>query len=143
MELFQEQKEKIKELAKEFNLNLLLIFGSQAANQTLPESDVDFAFLAKKDLSFKDEILLNTKLSALFEDKKIIDLVNLRKANPLLKQEVTKNCLLLYGKEEDFFELKAAIFKDYVDHLSLLELEDFLIKKRQKLLANSIYGHGK
>lgn len=138
--LTQKQKEKIKELAKEFDLKLVLLFGSQVLEKTHSESDVDFAVLPEKNLSFEEEILLNTKLSGLFQDEKIIDLVNLKKANPLLKQEIAKNCLLLYGKEEDFFDFKAAAFKDYINHLPLLELEDFLIKKRQKVFAESLYG---
>lgn len=133
-------KNKIEEIAKEFNLKLILLFGSQVNRQTHPETDVDLAFLPENDFSFDDEIMLNSKLSGLFRDKKIIDSVNLKKANPFLKQEIAKNPLLLYGKEEDLFEFKAQAFRSYVDHLSLLSLEDFLIKKRQKLLAKSIYG---
>lgn len=140
MELTQKQKERIKELAKEFNLKLVLLFGSVASRETHQESDVDFAVLPENNLSFDEEILLNTKLSGLFGDKKIIDLVNLKKVNPLLKYEIAKNCLLVYGKEETLFEFKAQAFRDYINHLPLLELEDFLIKKRQKLFAQSLYG---
>ena len=142
MEFSQAQKNKIKELAKQFKLKLVLLFGSGVSKEMGQESDVDFAVLGEKDLSFEEKIILNTKLSGLFRDEKIIDLVDLKKANPLLKQEVAKNCILLYGKEEDFFEFTAQAFKEYIDHLPLLELEDFLIKKRQKLFTESIARYG-
>lgn len=130
---------KLVEIAKEFNLKLILLFGSRVLGQTHKESDVDLAFLPEKDLSFEDEISLNTKFCDLFKTDRV-DTVNLRKANPLLRHEVSKNCQLLYGKKEILFEFKAFAFSDYIFHQPLFELEDFLIKKRQKLLAKSIHG---
>jgi predicted nucleotidyltransferase len=134
------QKEGIKELAKEFNLKLVLLFGSQSSSKTHKESDIDFAVLPEKGLTFEQEISLNTKLSGLFGDAKIIDLINLRKVNPLLRYEIAKNSLLIYGKEKEFLGFKALAFRSYIEHLPLLALENLLIKKRQRLFAESIYG---
>lgn len=132
-------KERIVKVAKKFNLKLILLFGSQAERKTHKESDVDLAFLAEKKLSFEQEILLNTAFCNIFGTDRV-DTVNLRTANPLLKHEIAKNYQLLYGTKEDLFEFKALAFKVYINHLPLLELEDFLTEKRQKLFAQSIHG---
>jgi len=131
-------REKLLEIIKKYDLKLLLLFGSQANGQIHKESDVDLAFLSEKKLSFKDEILLNTEFCNIFRTNRV-DTVDLKKADPLLKHEIAKNYQLLYGTKEDLFEFKALAFKNYINHLPLLELEDFLTEKRQKLFAESIY----
>lgn len=140
VEITSAQKQKINELAKEFNLKLILLFGSRLSEKKFlhRESDFDIAYLSEGNLDLMAEGKLICDLMSIFKSDKI-DLENLKKADPLLRHEVAKNCLLLYGKKEDFFEFKARAFKDYINHLPLLELEDFLIKRRQKLFAQTIY----
>lgn len=130
MELTQKQKERIKELAKEFNLKLVLLFGSVASRETHQESDVDFAVLPEKDLSFEEEIMLNTKLSGLFQDKKIIDLVNLRRAHPLLLKQVLDNHQILYQKEPLVFpNFEVQVLQKYREAEPLFRIRKEKIKK--------------
>lgn len=133
------KKSLLKKIAQKYSLELILLFGSRVSKKIHQESDFDVAYLSKRELSGKEEIELDCDLMEVFESEKV-DLVNLRKVDPLLRYEIAENCQLLYGKEEDLLEFKAFAFRDYINHLPLLELEDFLIKKRQKLLKKLIYG---
>ena len=139
MEITEEQKRKVEEIAQKYSLELILLFGSQATGKARPESDFDVAFLSEKKLSFEEELQLDVDFMPIFHSDKI-DLVNLRNANPLLLHEVVRDARLVYGDEGKFFEFQAYVFKNYIDHQSLFELEGFLVKKRQQLLADSMYA---
>lgn len=134
------QKQKIRDLAKRYNLKLILLFGSRIKKKFLHlESDFDIAYLGKRDLTGEEEINLNCDLVDIFNSDKI-DLVDLKKANPFLRYEVAKNSDLLYGNEIEYLEFKAFAFRDYINHRPLFDLRDFLIERRHKLLKESIYG---
>lgn len=131
---------RIKKLAKKYDLKLLLLFGSQLRYKKFlhPESDVDIAYISQRELSGEEIINFNCDLIDTFNYNKI-DIVDLKKAPPFLCFEISKNSKLLFGKKMDYLEFKAVAFKKYIDTHSLFELEDFLIKKRQKSLGNFIY----
>jgi len=138
MELNLSQKRQIKRIAEKYQLRMMLLFGSQVKRTHLhQESDFDIAYLSKKDLSGKEIIGLNCDLIDVFHNDRV-DLVNLRKVNPLLRYEIAKNSQLLFGKEMDYLEFKAFAFKDYINHQPLFELRDFLMKKRHKSLGKFI-----
>lgn len=135
------RKSLIKKIARKYNLELILLFGSQVRYKKYlhQESDFDVAYLSSRDLDLTEEAQLIVDLAPVFKSENI-DLTNLKNVNPLLRYEISRNCVSLYGTEENLFNLKALAFKDYINHLPLLDLEDFLIKKRQKLFAQSLYG---
>lgn len=133
------EKSLLKKIAQKYSLELLLLFGSQISKRIHKESDYDIAYLSKKDLDIKEEINLNYDLIDIFNSDRV-DLVNLKKANPLLSFEIAKQCQLIFGEKKIFSEFKALAFKKYIDHLPILDLEKTLIKKRQELLKESIYG---
>jgi len=142
MELNTFQKRKLKEIAERYRLALMILFGSQVKKQPYQlyqESDFDVAYLSKKDLSGKEIIDLDCDLIDVFNSDRV-DLTDLRNANPFLRYEIAKNSQLLYGKEMDYLDFKAFAFKDYINHRSLFELRDFLMKKRHRLLGKFIYG---
>ena len=93
---------KIKELADKYNLNLVLLFGSQVTGKTHSESDFDVAYMSNKKLSFNDEVKLNTNLTEIFENDQV-SLVNLKTASPLLTKLITDNCIVLYEREKYVF----------------------------------------
>lgn len=134
-------QQKIKEIAKKYNLNLVLLFGSQVKNKKYlhRESDFDIAYLSRRELTGKEIIDLNCDFIDFFHCDRI-DLVDLKKDNPLLKYEIAQNSKLLYGEEMDYLEFKATAFKSYIDHQPLFKLEDILIRKRHEFLKESIYG---
>lgn len=134
-------KKKINKIAKKYALDLVLLFGSQTKNKKRlhRESDFDVAYLSKRDLPGKEIIDLNCDLIDIFGNDRV-DLVNLRRIDPLLRYEIAQNSQLLYGGEMDYLEFKAFAFRDYIAHQNLFDLRELLIKKRQRLLKQSIYG---
>jgi len=66
-------KEKIKEIAKKYDLDLVLLFGSQVKDKKYlhQESDFDIAYLSKKDLNLMEEAQLICDLMPIFKSEKI------------------------------------------------------------------------
>ncbi len=136
----EREKEQLNKLAKKYDLKLLLVFGSQADKKNLhQESDFDIAYLSKRELGGKELIDLNCSLADIFDNDKI-DMVNLKKADPLLRYKIAERNKLLFGNKLDYLEFKATAFRIYIDSEPLFDLEDILIKRKQKLLKQSIYG---
>lgn len=135
-------KEKIKALALENNVKFVVLFGSFASDKEKKESDIDVAlYLNGNQLVFKNFPAYSQILSGLIKifsasDKKIVDIVDLKTANILLRYEITSKGKLLYGDEIDYEDYKSFAFRDYIDARRLFEVEDSLIKKRQKLIAD-------
>lgn len=133
-------KNKIKEIAKKYNLEMVLLFGSQCDKKFIhDENDFDIGFLGKKDLTGKEQVSLNCDLMVFFNSNKI-DLTDLKTVNPFLRQEIAQNSQLLYGNQMDYLKFRAFAFRDYIIHQKLFDLGDILIKKRQQLLKEKIYG---
>ncbi|PIV46957.1 hypothetical protein COS21_02590 [bacterium (Candidatus Gribaldobacteria) CG02_land_8_20_14_3_00_41_15] len=132
-------KGKIKEIAQKYNLEMVLLFGSQVNGRTKPDSDIDIAYSAQKLLSTDEKIGLNNELCDLFH-KDIVDQVDIRNANPLLLHEISTNSQLLFGKEIDYIKFRTRAFRVFIDSESLFKLKESLIKKRQKFLSEMIYA---
>ena len=93
-----EIKKKIALLAKNYNLSLVVLFGSQASGKTHKESDVDVAYLSLAKLSFDDEARLNADLTEVFRND-AVSLVNFKTAPPLLLKQIVTNAQVLYERE--------------------------------------------
>lgn len=132
-------KEKIKKIALKYNLEMVLLFGSQVNGRAKLDSDVDIAYSVQKPLSAGERIGLNNDLGNLFH-KDNVDQIDIRSANPLLLHEISTNSKLIFGKEIDYLEFKAFAFRNYIDSQSLFNLEELLIKKRHKEFGRLIYG---
>ena len=116
-------------IAQKYSLELLLLFGSRAGGQSYKGSDFDVAYLSRKDLGLKTEANLILDLGPLLKSEDI-DLVNLKKAPPLLFYAVFNNCKVLFEKDPLlFFNMKAYAFKKYVESKPLYEEK---IRKLQK-----------
>lgn len=116
-----ENKKLIEEIAKKYSLDLLLLFGSRASGKTYKGSDFDLAYLSKANLTLEEEAELILALILLFKSEDI-DLINLKKASPLLFYAIFKNCRLLYEKRPLIFaSLRAYAFKKYIETKPLYE----------------------
>ena len=81
---------KIEDIAKKYNINFLVYFGSYNTPYFNKESDIDIAFLAEKPLSYEKSMELLEELIH-YHKKCEIDLVDLNRAEPLIKYEIAKN----------------------------------------------------
>lgn len=138
MKISSQQKNKISQITQKYNLEMILLFGSQVNGQTNFDSDFDIAYLPKKKLGGKQKINLNCDFIDVFHNDKI-DMVNVQGANPLLKYEISQNSQLLFGDEIDYLNFKGRAYRQYIDAQPLFELQHILVKKRHELLRKSIY----
>jgi len=96
---FDEIRERMKPLLEDEGLKLVLLFGSAASGRTHKRSDIDLAFLYDKPVDIL--LLTNRIISILRSDT--IDVVDLRRASPLLKFAIARDSALLYENGKGVF----------------------------------------
>lgn len=103
-------------LAKKYNLDLIILFGSHASGKVKPDSDVDIAFKGNEPLSFDDEQDLFGELVKLFE-RDDIDMVNLNTHSDiiLLYEIFTAGKVLFQINDWSFSHLRMRSWFDFQD----------------------------
>jgi len=137
--LAQEQKLKIDQLAHVEGVRFVVLHGSQSDGTAGAKSDFDVAILLRAG-NITDSLsrygnLLAGMSDILGADDDTIDFTDLRQANILLKYEVVRKGVLLYGDPYQYELFKLDSIRDYQDAGDLRNLEQILIAKRQILLA--------
>lgn len=115
-------REKIEEIAKKHNLELLLFFGSRAKGTVHKFSDYDFGYVSATSFDYVKKGELEMDLEKL-AGSKFIEAVDLKKSGPFLLKEVVKNNQVLFAKEyayEDFF---SNAVRNYLGAGRLFELQ--------------------
>jgi predicted nucleotidyltransferase len=111
-------------------------FGSTARGTEHAESDVDLAVRAKHGaLGFPELIDLTEQLAPLFGGRKV-DLVDLRRADPLLLRQIFKVASPLYQEARAFEEARLYAFHRYQDYKPYLELERRAVRRALGLHAD-------
>jgi predicted nucleotidyltransferase len=127
-----EIKAKLTPLFKEEALQILLLFGSRSSGQVHPGSDIDLGFLYDEPV---DLLELTNKVTGLLHTDRV-DVVDLRRATPLLCFSAARQGKLLYercpGLFNSFFSLS---FRRYVDTKKLRDA-------RQRAIDNFIEARG-
>lgn len=108
----EEIRNKLNPLFKDKGLQLVLLFGSAVTGKMHKQSDIDLAFLFDKPV---DILTLTNKVIRLLNTDNI-DVIDLRRASPLLKFSIVKNGRLIYEKEQGIFnEFYSLAFRRYID----------------------------
>lgn len=103
---------------KEQGTELVLLFGSAVSGTTHKRSDIDLAFLFDRPA---DILALTNKVIHLLRTSNV-DVVDLRRAPPLLRYVVAKNGRVLYERKEGLFNAFYSLaFRMYVDSRKLRE----------------------
>jgi predicted nucleotidyltransferase len=119
---------KFEDIANKYQLVLILMFGSRAAGQVHPESDVDIAVYGKEILSETAKIQLIYEFSDVFHTD-TIDLVDLRTTSAFLKKEIFKNYRILLQRDPMLlYQLELANMHE----LKELEILDQIRRERLK-----------
>lgn len=140
MQITNEQKQKIEKIGEDFNLKLLLLYGSCAKDAQRKGSDLDIAFLSNISVDFDTYFKLYSSLEGIFGDKdRDLDIVDIRKKDPLFLYQIAKNSQLLHGNRIDYSEFLAFAFRNYTDSKDLRDLEKTLVVRYQKHL-NALYA---
>lgn len=129
----QSVSKEIKRVAQGYRLKLVILYGSHARGTAKETSDVDIAILGESPLDLDAVLDITNELSSIFESDDV-DVKSLHHTNPFFRYQVTKDGVLLFGKEHDFISFKAYAFRDYVDSQSLLRLKEKLVRERVKNL---------
>ena len=129
MEGLKNLKPEIEKLAKEHNLSLVLLYGSQAKGNMRTDSDIDIAALGIKPISTDDLIALSNDFAQIFKVY-AIDVKSLHNTDALFRYQVMQNSVLLYGRNYDYLTFKSYAFRSYHDSKDLFRLKEVLIKKR-------------
>lgn len=127
-------QKQLDNLAEEYGLNFLVLFGSRAVGSNREDSDFDIAYSGKRKLSYSEETFLMEKLAHLLEtspDK--IDPVNTADAGPLLAKQIALEAEMLSEPKENSFDLfQMYAFSRYFDAEFLLNLQKENAEKRIK-----------
>lgn len=130
MDLSQPQKQNIERIAKEYQLKLVLLFGSQVGKTTHSESDIDVAYLSRSPLNFEKEYHLNYEFTNIFQ-KDRVDTVDITKAPSLLLYAIFQSPQVLFQENEFIFpSYQTYAFKKYVETQPLYD-EKFRRLKEQ------------
>ncbi|NJD04143.1 MAG: hypothetical protein FIA99_16470 [Ruminiclostridium sp.] len=127
----------INEIAEKYNIEFLVHFGSFQTEFYKRESDIDIAFLSGKQLDIDRQVKLLEDL-VVFHRKSEMDLVDLRKAEPILRYEIAKSGRVLFEKEKGLFERYSLFYiKRFYELKPVIEEELRLIGKSiNEVIAN-------
>lgn len=123
----------VNTIAKKYSLRLLLLFGSQVTGKTHKESDFDVAYLSEKELHIEDEgrLILDLMPILNISDERLINLVNIKRASPLLFYAMTSSCKLLFAENPLVFPtLRAYAFKKYIETQPLYKLREERLREQ-------------
>lgn len=120
-----EIREKLAPLFDGGGLQLAFVFGSAVSGHTHGRSDIDLAFLPDGPL---DIVALTNDVSRLLGTDSV-DLVDLRRAGPLLKYAVARSGMLLYEREQGMFSsFYSLALRRYVDTRKLRSAQESAIR---------------
>jgi predicted nucleotidyltransferase len=121
----EEIRNRLVPIFKDEGLKLVLLFGSAVLGKIHKQSDIDLAFLFDKPVDILS--LTNRVIRLLHADN--VDVVDLRRAGPLLKFSVVKNGRLLYERQPGMFnEFYSLAFRMYVDSKKLRDAQEIAIR---------------
>ncbi len=103
MTVTEQMKKEIAPLAREYNIALLVLFGSQASGHTHEKSDIDIGFISQSDPDYRKRYEISCALARLFKHPDV-ELVHLNAVSPVLKKQAADQGLLLYEEKPLMFE---------------------------------------
>lgn len=115
-------EKKLIEIAKKYDFDYFILFGSHVINKDKKNSDFDLAYFKKQQLLTDQEFELYEEVQSLFKEKNF-DLIKLDlKTSEVLKFEIYKNGYCFYAKNKNLYQLhKENSYFSYVDSFALLE----------------------
>lgn len=124
-------QKKLQIVAKKYDLDFFILFGSRARGTAKKNSDYDLAY--SKDLVLKQKKEFEKDISEILIDNEF-DLIQIDNLTaPVLKMQIFKEGVCIYVKNKNLFErTKENSYFDFVDSQYLLE------KTKEKFLVGEI-----
>jgi len=124
----EKNKKMIAELGEKHELDLVLLFGSQASGKTHAQSDVDIAIHGARRFRPMELAQIQFDFSSALKIE-LIEIADLKSATPLLMKEIADNSILLYEKEANLYdELKIYFLRRYFEARPLLKMREEQLK---------------
>lgn len=121
-----EIKDRLSPILKDEGLELVLAFGSVASGKVHKQSDIDLAFLFDRPVDILR--LTNRVIKLLHTDN--VDIVDLKRASPILRFSAAKNGRLLYEKMPGVFNMFYSLaFRMYIDTKKLRDAQAITIRR--------------
>ncbi len=118
-------KGKLEAIFNEDGLQLVIVFGSAVSGKMHKKSDLDVAFLFDRPI---DTVALINKVTNLLHTDNI-DVVDLKRASPLLKFSIVKTGRLIYENEVGLFSAFYSLaLRMYIDTQKLRDAQKSVIK---------------
>jgi len=128
----RELEERLAPLYRRPDIQLVILFGSAAKGLTHSRSDIDLAILGSSPLDF---IGMTNELMALLETSRI-DVVDLRRASPLLAMEIVRSGRLLHERQAgQYIAFCSLALRRYVDTAKLRNAQ-------RELIAHFLHARG-
>jgi len=119
-----EIKRRLTPLFREKGLQLVLLFGSSVTGNRHRQSDIDLGFLFDGE---PDILALTNKVIRLLKTDKV-DVVDLKKASPLLKFSASRSAEILFEKTPGLFNAFSSLaFRRYVDTKKLRDAQHSVV----------------
>ncbi len=143
--MYEVNHEKLEHLAQCYDLDLIVVFGSQATGRARPDSDIDVAVrLMHRDWDNPEgELdLVGELVGALGNGD--VDVVFLNGASPLLLFEVARTGTPVYQrKPTTFMEFQSYAARRYYDHRKFLDWQSAYLRRRvQEWTASNSISSG-
>lgn len=113
MKLTKKERVSIKQIAKTYDLDLIILFGSRARGVIHAQSDFDIAIRCTRKLSLIQELKLARALDRIFPH---VDICNTHHAFPLLLAAIVQDGILLFERKCPLYaEFKIFAMNQYLD----------------------------
>jgi predicted nucleotidyltransferase len=118
-------KERLTPLFQKKGLQLVLLFGSIAKGNVHRKSDIDLGFLFNEPI---DVLALTNEVTKLLHSDRV-DVVDLRRASPLLKFSAAQKGKVLHERSDGLFnEFLSLAFRMYIDTKKLRDANGEMIR---------------
>lgn len=109
-------------------VRVAVLFGSYAQGRAKADSDIDLGIAFERALTLDEQLELVQKLSVI--TKREIDLVDLRKANGVLLQQILNHRKTIVNRDPEL--MGNLIAKRATDEADFQPLRDMILKKRRE-----------
>lgn len=127
---------RLAQACRRLGVRMLVAFGSRVTGRPVPtpESDLDLAVLG-------GQVGLQACLEELGKvfPQHDLDIIQLGRADPLLRHEIMRSAVLLYGDPDLYCEYKAYAYRDFIDSADLRRLEDRLFRLKMTRLREALH----
>ena len=131
-----ETRRSIADIARKRRISLVVLFGSVAANNARPDSDIDIAVkFGGGDPGLLRLLEVQEEISGLFRGLEV-DLSVLNRADPLFMKKIAERCEFLYAEPGEAGAFLLMAFKRYQDHRKYLDMERDFVADYVKRIAS-------